>query len=119
MSACAFTLMALALVQPMPLVPGNHHRTLEVDKHKRDYWVHVPAKYDPKKPTPVVLALHGATMTAKVMENFCGLDKRADQAGFIVVYPNGTGPNLLQTWNSGGFASLFAKSKPDDVAFIA
>ena len=58
-------------------------------------------------------------MTAKIMEGFSGLNKKAEQACFIVVYPNGTGPSLLQTWNSGGFASLLARNKPDDVAFVA
>jgi polyhydroxybutyrate depolymerase len=112
--------LTLVVQQPEALRPGDLLRTLEIDNHKRTYWVHVPAKYDPKKETPVVLALHGATMSAKIMEGFSGLSKKADEAGFIVVYPNGTGPNpLLYTWNSGGFAPVIAQSKPDDVAFLA
>lgn len=119
MPACAFTLLAVALVTSRPLGPGDHVRSMEIDKLKRNYLIHVPTQYDPAKPTPLVIALHGATMTAKIMEGFSGLDKKADQAGFIVVYPNGTGPSLLQTWNSGGFAPILARNKPDDVTFIA
>jgi polyhydroxybutyrate depolymerase len=125
MSLVTITLLALVFGQSEPcspacLGPGDHFRTLEVDKQKRTYWIHVPAKYDAKKETPVVLALHGATMSAKTMEAFSGLNKKADAAGFIVVYPNGTGPNpFLLTWNSGGFASLLALGKPNDVGFIA
>ena len=67
-----------------------------------------------------MLALHGATMSAKTMETLTGLSKKADDAGFIVVYPNGTGPTpFLHTWNSGGFASYLSTTKPDDVRFIA
>src|SRR5438309_7040916 len=111
----AFGVLALVVCPP-----GKHFRTLELDKQKRSYEVHVPAGYDAARATPVVLALHGATMSAKSMENFTGLDKKADEAGFIVVYPNGTGPNpLLLTWNSGGFSTLMALTKPNDVGFIA
>src|SRR5262245_31183874 len=74
---------------------GKHTRTLEFDGVKRSFIVHVPATYDPRKPTPVVLALHGATMTASMMEGFTGLNKKSDEAGFVVVYPNGTGPGNL------------------------
>ena len=42
-----------------PLGAGDHTRTLEHDGHTRTYIVHVPPKYDPKQPTPVVLAFHG------------------------------------------------------------
>ncbi|MEI6536843.1 MAG: hypothetical protein WCN98_15965, partial [Verrucomicrobiaceae bacterium] len=45
-----------------PLGPGDHTRTLMMGEQKRTYLVHVPKDYDPKKPTPVVLALHGAAM---------------------------------------------------------
>ena len=46
------------------LKPGHHTRSLEVDKQTRTYIVHVPAKYDPKKPTPVVLSFHGGGSNA-------------------------------------------------------
>ena len=86
----------------------------------RSYLVHVPPKYDPKKPTPVVLVLHGAGMNGRMMAWFCGFSKKADEAGFIAVYPNGTGlADLLLTWNAGGFQGWAAERQPDDVAFIA
>ncbi len=120
MSLITLSLLALVLGQTERLGKGDHLRTLEVDQQKRSYWVHIPPGYDAKKSTPVVLALHGATMTAKIMEGFSGLNKKADAAGFIVVYPNGTGPApLLYTWNAGGFASFIAATRPDDVYFIS
>ncbi len=74
----------------------------------------MPPKYDPKKPAPVVLALHGATMVAKLMEAGTGLSKTADANNFIVVYPNGTG--FLQTWNAGLFPGDV--NKVDDVKYL-
>ena len=120
MSAAVLALLTLLARPAPPLEPGDHVRTLEVDKLTRSYRVHVPSTYKPGKPMPVVLALHGATMTAKAMEVLTGLDKKADEAGFIVVYPTGTGPTpFLLTWNSGGFAPYLSTNKPNDVRFIA
>jgi polyhydroxybutyrate depolymerase len=83
-------------------------------EQKRTYIVHVPKGYDPKKPAPVVLALHGAAMNGSMMVWFSGLNKTSDKECFIVVYPSGM--NLA--WNAGGFTGKMAKGKTDDVAFI-
>src|SRR5438309_1727711 len=82
---------ALTVGQPEPLGPGDHTRTITVDGLKRKHLIHVPPKYDAKKPTAVVLALHGATMDDDQMVRFTGLSDTADKHNFIVVYPNGTG----------------------------
>jgi polyhydroxybutyrate depolymerase len=119
MSALTLALLALVVGPSEPLGLGDHLRSFEIDKQKRTYWVHVPPTYDAMKGTPVVLALHGATMSAKGMEALTGLSQKADREGFIVVYPNGAGSPFLQTWNSGGFTQLFSQSKPNDVRFIA
>ncbi len=111
----SFLLMAaLTVGQSEPLTPGTHERTITVDKLKRTHLIHVPSKYDAKKPTPVVLALHGATMIAKLMELGTGLSKTADDNNFIVVYPNGTG--LIQTWNAGLFPGDI--NKTDDIKYL-
>ena len=52
---------------PAALGAGDHRRALTVDGRARSYLVHVPAKYDAAKPTPVVLAFHGALMNAPMM----------------------------------------------------
>lgn len=101
-----------------PLGPGNHTRTLQMGGRKRTYVVHVPESYDPMKPAPVVLALHGAMMNGPMMVWFSGLNKTSDKAGFIVVYPSGTGSDPFLFWNAGGFKGKVAEGKADDVAFI-
>jgi len=102
-----------------PLGPGDHTRTIMMGEQKRTYLVHIPKDYDPKKPAPVVLALHGAAMNGSMMVWFSGLNKTSDAAGFIVVYPSGTGTGPFLTWNAGGFKGKMAEGKADDVAFIA
>jgi polyhydroxybutyrate depolymerase len=74
-----------------PLKPGDHPRSIDVDKRTRSYIVHVPPGYDNSKPVPVVLAFHGGGANAENMVQFCGLNEKADKEGFIVVYPSGTG----------------------------
>ncbi len=98
--------------------PGDHTRTLVMGEQKRTYLVHVPKGYDPKKPVPVVLALHGAAMNGSMMVWFSGLNRKSNDAGFVVVYPSGTGSGPFLTWNAGGFKGKMAEGKADDVAFI-
>ncbi len=115
MVLASLLITALLSADPM-LKPGDHTRTLKVDGKDRSYLVHVPKKYDGKTPTPVVLALHGAAMNGPMMAVFCGLNKKADEAGFIAVYPSGgTGLGMFLTWNAGGIKT---KDRADDVAYI-
>src|SRR5260370_1086269 len=77
------------------LRPGDHERSLTMDEQKRSYLVHVPRSYDPTKRTPVVLALHGATMNGPIMAAFCGMSIKSEEAGFVVVSPSGTASTPL------------------------
>lgn len=104
---------------PLLLGPGDHERKLTVDGRNRRYLVHVPPSYDPQKPTPVVLVLHGAAMNGPLTVAFTGMNAKSDQAGFIAVYPNGTGlGEMFLTWNAGGLPGGKAGQRPDDVAFL-
>jgi polyhydroxybutyrate depolymerase len=111
-------LAALLLAPPPKLSPGDHTRMLTVDGRERSYVIHVPKKYDPKKPTPVVLILHGAGTNARIMERLCGMNEKSEEAGFLAVYPNGTGLGIFLTFNSGGLSPRIADRWPDDVKFI-
>jgi polyhydroxybutyrate depolymerase len=114
-----FAILVSVLLAAEPFGPGDHFRSLDVDGQSRSYVVHVPPKYDPQQPTPVVLAFHGAGTNAPIMALSSGLNAKSDAAGFVVVYPNGTGKgNLLLVWNSGGLRGPLAEKLPDDVAFV-
>ena len=113
------TYIAVAVLAAEPLTPGNHFRKLELAGVERSYHVHVPPQYDAKQPTPVVLAFHGAMTNGPIMALSSGLSAKADKAGFIVVYPNGTGKGKLALiWNSGGLLDPIVKTLPDDVEFV-
>src|SRR5687767_15095360 len=101
------------------LAPGDHLLELTVDARPRSCLLHVPPSYDPDRPWPIILAFHGATSNARLMQVFSGLSDKADQAGFLVAYPNGTGnlPNVL-TWNGGNCCGYATKNQVDDVAFV-
>jgi polyhydroxybutyrate depolymerase len=117
MMSLMFFLAAFAAADS--LSPGEHTRTLKVDDRDRSYLVHVPKSYDGSKPVPVVLAFHGALTNGKVMERFSGLSEKADEAGFVVVYPNGTGEQEpLLFWNAGNCCGSGALRNVDDVKFI-
>ena len=112
------TVLLMSVLGADPLAPGDHNRTLTVGELKRNYLVHIPPKYDSKKPTPVVLAFHGGGGNADSMIVFSGLNKKADAAGFIVVYPNGTGRlEKVLTYNGGNCCGYAMNNKIDDVEF--
>ena len=97
---------------------GDHTRTLNEGGLERNYLVHVPPQYDPATPMPVVLAFHGGGANAGNMVTFSGLNEKADQAGFIVVYPEGTGRlERMRTFNAGNCCGYAASQQIDDVAF--
>ncbi len=77
--------------------------------------VHVPANYDPTKPTPVVLNFHGFTSDATQEALLSNMSAKADQEGFVVVYPEG----LNSSWNAGACCGTSASSGTDDVQFVS
>lgn len=112
--------LLLAVVAAELSTPLDPVRKIEVDGQTRSYSLHVPPQYDPERPTPVVLVFHGAATNAHFITHFSGMNKKADEAGFIAVYPNGTGlANTLLTWNSGGLTQRGADERPDDVRFVS
>lgn len=115
MHAGSLVALVLTALATSSLSPGDYKRTLISEGIPRDYWVHVPPSYDPAKPIPVVLVLHQAMSNAPLMAKFTGMSEKADQAGFVVVYPNGTGTTpLIKLWNAGGVHGRDA----DDVGFL-
>lgn len=98
------------------LPPGDHLRELRVGNQIRSYFIHIPPMYDSRRSTPVVLALHSAMMNGAAMARFCGLNEKADQSGFVAVYPNGTGSTpFFLYWDAGGVRGRVS----DDVSYVA
>lgn len=91
--------------------------TLQYDGLNRTYLLHVPRSYNKNSPMPLVVALHNAYGGAVNFESMTGFSTRADESGFIVVYPGGTGSPT--SWNAGGCCLSAMTNNIDDVGFIS
>jgi polyhydroxybutyrate depolymerase len=102
------------------LAPGTTiTRSIKVGTLDRRSLVYIPRGYDAARPTPVVVVFHGGGGNPESMVAFSGLNDRADEAGFIVAYPYGTGrlPNRLLTFNGGNCCGYAMDNNIDDVGF--
>jgi polyhydroxybutyrate depolymerase len=66
------------------------------------------------------MVLHGGGGSGEQVRESTGLAEAGVRAGFVVVFPDGTGPlrTRLLTWNSGGIPVYAAEHDVDDVAFL-
>lgn len=102
---------------------GTQRGTIEHEGRVRDYLVHVPAGYDPARPVPLLLALHGGGghMAYQADDARFGLISLAEREGFIVVFPNGHSRlprGRLATWNAGHCCGPARDHGSDDVGFL-
>ena len=105
-----------------PAQPGDYYCPMEykTGSYKRSYRLHIPPGYEPERPMPLVISLHGAFSSAKQMERRTGLNRIADRENFLVLYPNGIGRfGFLQHWNAGHCCGKAFKDGIDDVGFIS
>ena len=88
--------------------------TLQSGGFARTYILHLPPDSSRLKPTPIVIAFHGAPMTAGQLSNITHLSAVADRHGFAVLFPQG----YQQSWSLPGSTLPAAKAGIDDVAFV-
>jgi len=95
------------------------HKTngeIESSGRKRTYLLFIPESYKPDTPTPLVISLHGYMEWPAHQMDISQWNRVAEENGFIIVYPTGTGFPLR--WNSHGL--LGVDSEPwVDVVFIS
>ena len=86
----------------------------------RFYLLHAPARVDKGTPAPLVLNLHGGGGNPAQQERDSGMSAVADQAGFIVAYPAGTGKRKARflTWNIGMTDTYASEHNIDDIGFL-
>jgi len=80
----------------------------------REYILYIPASYSGNTEVPLLFNFHGRTMTAAHQMGMCDFRPAADEAGFIIVHPQGTRLDGSTHWNVEG---LTAGSTSDDVGF--
>ena len=84
----------------------------------RRYLLYVPKSYDRSKPTPLVISIHPAATWGAVEMNISRWNDLAEQYGFIVVYPNGSGA-LFDGFSPGPHVWPGEDDLPRDVRFIS
>jgi polyhydroxybutyrate depolymerase len=109
-------------------LPTGHQRlNLSVGDREREAILYVPLKYRKSVEVPLVFMLHGMGGTATNAIKETGWSKKADEAMFIVVYPEATRPDAksppslranAQAWNDGSGRFHAAEQQIDDIAFI-
>jgi polyhydroxybutyrate depolymerase len=83
---------------------------------KRTYLLYVPQGYDPSRPTPLVITLHGFVQWPAHQLRISRWNDLADEYGFIVVYPGGT--RFPKRWRTGAVPDR--KQDPSaDIQFIS
>lgn len=101
-----------------PVIAPGEHRIDMPDGRK--YILFVPRTYDPSLPAPLVLFFHGGMGDMEQAAAEYGWEEKAEQAGFILAFPNGSSPlprQHLATWNAGNCCGYAMDKAIDDVAF--
>ena len=81
---------------------------------KREYLLYVPRTYDRRRPTPLVLSMHGAGLWGAAQRETSQWNNLADRQRFIVVYPSGIGGKGVRIWRAEPGPGLMK-----DVRFIS
>jgi polyhydroxybutyrate depolymerase len=100
------------------LQPGDSERTLTVNSLERTYLLHIPPGLAADQPVPLVFVFHGLGENGAFISQSSGFNDIADANGFIVVYPNGSGPSSALSWNAGGCCGYAGQNKIDEVALV-
>ncbi len=94
--------------------PGDASVAIQYADVERDYVIHVPESYTGETRVPLLIDMHGSGQSAEAQKGTSGWDSKADEEGFIVVYPTA----LNARWNAGTCCSPSVEQNVDDVGFL-
>jgi polyhydroxybutyrate depolymerase len=112
---------AVRAAMQSPQIAGEAETvTLEHGGRDRRYHLHVPPHAQNIVGLPLLLVLHGGGGNGEQVRASTGLAEAGLRAGYVVVFPDGTGPvrGKLLTWNSGGITVYASEHDVDDVGFL-
>jgi len=113
-----FSLLAVSIILILLSAFWMSNKTngkIEVNGRERRFLLHVPETYPPKDPVPLVVTIHGYAEWPAHQAQISHWNELADQYGFIVVYPAGTGFPLH--WRTSGEAN--DQGSMEDVLFLS
>ena len=105
--------LAMALVYTLS---NKTNGTLISSGVRREYLLYVPPSYDPATPAPLVITLHGFAQWPANQRDVSRWNPLADEYGFIVVYPSGTG--FPKRWGARGTTDSL-NPQMEDVTFMS
>jgi len=113
-------LASLAVWMVVSVVAADETITLMSQNMERTALVYVPEKATGQdtRMFPLVLAFHGSTWNGSLMRDITGFNDLAEREGFIVAYPNGTGPGDVLSWNAEQCCSFAMAEGVDDIEFV-
>ena len=71
-------------------VRNRNNGSIVSSGEEREYLLYVPKSYDPTRPTPLVITLHGGAGWPVAQKDLSKWNQQAERDGFLVVYPAGT-----------------------------
>jgi len=83
----------------------------------RTYLIHIPPSYDGETAVPLVILLHSYGNNGRLFSIRSEMNIKADEEGFIVVYPNGA-TLRDKGWNAGFCCGPAMRQNVDDLGFI-
>ncbi|MCU0694350.1 MAG: hypothetical protein MUF54_23425 [Polyangiaceae bacterium] len=98
------------------LQPGETTVSLTHQGRMRSYVAYVPRGYNGLADVPLVVNAHAFMQNPSGQAVLSGMNTKADEKGFIVVYPWGTGRQL--SFNAGLCCGPAAANGVDDVGFV-
>ncbi len=95
---------------------GDFSKTIDSGGLTREYILHIPPSYTGAEAVPLVFGFHGIGSSAERLADRTQLPTKADEAGFLLVMPQGRSTELVEAvhWN----IVLFGEPEANDVAFI-
>jgi polyhydroxybutyrate depolymerase len=92
----------------------------EPTNDERPFDVFVPTSYDGSNAVPLVLLLHGYTVSSDLQEAYFNIQTVAEERGFLYVHPQGTTDARGSSfWNATDGCCNFFGSSVDDSAYLA
>lgn len=95
-------------------IQNRNNGSIVSSGEQREYLLYVPKSYDPTRPTPLVISMHGAGGWPVQQRDISQWNQTADEHGLIVVYPSGLGGRASRVWRMSQATALAR-----DVRFIS
>lgn len=97
----------------VPTHAGDYNEAIKSDGRIRKFNLHVPPGVQSGAPLSLVLAFHGSSASASVIERETAFNPRADSINAVVAYPEG----LHRGWNIGECCRYSFMKGIDDIEF--